>query len=57
MMKKLIILFFLASCSLPSANIDNNKNNLIFDDDLSFDEFNQLLIQYAKTNPYPNIDK
>ena len=57
MMKKLIILFFLASCALPSATIDNNKNNLTFDDDLSFDEFNQLLIQYAKTNPYPNIDK
>ncbi len=57
MMKRLIILFFLASCVLPSSNVDNNKTKLTFDDDLSFDEFNQLLIQYAKTNPYPNIDK
>ena len=56
-MKKLIILFFLASCALPSSNVDNNKTMLTFDDDLSFDEFNQLLIQYAKTNQYPNIDK
>ena len=57
MIKKLIILFFLASCALPNSNVDNNKTKLIFGDDLSFDEFNQLLIQYAKINPYPNIDK
>ena len=57
MMKKLIILFFLVSCVLPSSNVDINKTKLTFDDDLSFDEFNQLLIQYAKKNLYPNIDK
>ena len=56
MMKRLIILFFLASCVLPSSNVDNNKTKLTFDDDLSFDEFNQLLIQYAEANPYPSIN-
>ena len=56
-MKKLIILFFLTSCALPNSNVDINKTKLTFDDDLSFDEFNQLLIQYAKTNLYPNLDK
>jgi hypothetical protein len=57
MIKKLIILFFLASCALPNSNVDTNKTKLNFNDDLSFDEFNQLLIQYAKINSYPNIDK
>ena len=56
-MKKLIILFFLVSCVSPNLNVDNNKTKLNFDDDLTFDEFNELLIQYAKTSPYPNIDQ
>jgi len=56
-MKKLIILLFLASCVLPNSNINTNNTQLNFNDDLSFDEFSQLLIQYAKTSPYPNIDK
>ena len=55
--KKLIILFFLASCVSPNSNVDTNKTKLNFDDDLTFDEFNELLIQYAKTSPYPNIDQ
>ena len=57
-MKKLIILLFLlASCVSPNFNIDTSNTKLNFNDDLSFDEFNQLLIQYAKTSPYPNIDE
>jgi hypothetical protein len=56
MIKKLLILFFLMSCTLPNSNIKSNNANFDFNDDLSFDEFKQLLIQYAKTNPYPNID-
>ena len=57
MIKKLIILFFLASCALPNSNVDTNKTKLNFNDDLTFDEFNELLIQYAKTSPFPNIDQ
>ncbi len=56
-MKKLLILFFLVSCSSPNSNINSNKVKLNFNEDLSFDEFNQLLIQYAETSPYPNIDQ
>ena len=56
MIKKFFILFFLASCALPTSNVDNNRTMLTFDDDLSFDEFNQLLIQYAEANPYPSIN-
>ena len=33
-MKKLIILFFLASCVLPSSNVDINKPKLTFGDNL-----------------------
>ena len=55
-MKKLLILFFLASCTSPNSNISTNNTILNFDKDLSFDEFNQLLIQYSKKSPYPNID-
>ena len=56
-MKKLFILFFLASCSLPNSSVGTNNTKLNFVDDLSFDEFNELLIQYAETTPYPNIDR
>ena len=55
-MKKIIILFFLASCVSPNSNIISNKIKLTINDDLSYDEFNKLLIHYAKTSPYPNID-
>ena len=57
MIKKLLILFFLVSCASPNSNIDNNKKKLNFDKDLSFNEFNELLIQYGKVSPYPNIDQ
>jgi len=56
-MKKLIILFFLVSCVSPNQNINMNKTKLNFDDNISFDDFNKMLIEYAKISPYPNIDK
>ena len=56
-MKKLLILIFLTSCASSNSNITENRTKLNFNDDLSFDEFNQLLIEYAETNPYPNIDE
>ena len=52
-MKKLFLILFLTSCS--NQNFD--KLPLNFKDDLSFDEFNQLLIQYSKQSPFPDIDK
>jgi hypothetical protein len=56
-MKRLLVLFFLASCVSPNSNVSTNNTMLNFDDDLSFEEFNQQLIQYAKTSAYPNINK
>ena len=56
-MRKLLILIFLASCTSPNSNVENSNIKLNFNDDLSFEEFTQLLIQYAETKPYPNIDE
>jgi len=56
-MKKLLILFFLVSCVSPNTDVSTDNTKLDFNDDLSFDDFNKLLIEYAKISPYPNIDK
>jgi|TARA_B110000196_G_scaffold299515_1_gene292212 hypothetical protein len=56
-MKKLFILLFLVSCASPNQNINSSNAKLDFNDALSFEDFNKLLIEYAKTKPYPNIDK
>ncbi len=56
-MNKLLILFLLASCVSLNSNVTSNNNKLDFHDDLNFDDFKKLLIEYAKISPYPNIDK
>ena len=56
-MKKLFILFFLVSCTSPNTNFSSEDKILNINDNLSFEEFNYLLIQYAKTSQYPNIDQ
>ena len=57
MIKRLLFLLILMSCSPNSSNVQNNTIKLNFDRDLSFNEFNEMLIEYAKKNPYPNIDQ
>jgi hypothetical protein len=52
-MKKLILLLFLSSCTTQNFN----ETHLKFNDDLTFDEFNNLLMQYSNQKPYPDIDK
>ena len=47
----LIFYLFLVSCS-PLIS----TNDLSFSDDMTFDEFKVKLEEYAKKNPYPNID-
>tara|TARA_B100001057_G_scaffold415422_1_gene432942 strand:- start:120 stop:284 length:165 start_codon:yes stop_codon:yes gene_type:complete len=53
-MKKflLIAFIFLISCSQNNSF----RSNFIPSDDMSFDEFRLKLDDYAKSNPYPNID-
>ncbi len=46
-----VIVFFLNSCTSNISRVDFN-----FSDEMSFDEFKIKLEEYAKNNPYPNID-
>tara|TARA_X000000368_G_C22965308_1_gene682890 strand:+ start:464 stop:625 length:162 start_codon:yes stop_codon:yes gene_type:complete len=53
MKKYLILIFILTSCS--SENLI--KKNYNFEENMSFDDFKIKLDDYAKNNPYPNVDK
>ena len=57
MLKKILILFILMSCSTPNTKNELGSDSLNFDNKLTFDEFNELLKEYAKISPYPNLDK
>ena len=56
-MKRLLILIFLASCTSPDSNVGLSNSNLDFNNKLSFEKFNELLIEYANTSPYPDINE
>ena len=56
-MKKLVFFLFLISCSTPNFNQDVSNQILDFDKDLTFDEFDRLLIKHDEISSYPNIDK
>jgi hypothetical protein len=56
-MKKLFFLFFLLSCAPPNSSFNPTNIKLDFNDNLSFEDFNELLNEYTKISPYPNIDK
>jgi hypothetical protein len=56
-MKKLLIIFFLtASCSMNNDKLENNFSDINFFDDMTFEEFQNKLEEYAENSPYPNID-
>ena len=56
-MKKILIFIFLTSCISPNSNDSSSDIKLNFNDDLSFEDFNKLLIEYAEVSDYQNIDK
>ena len=56
-MKLIFLLIFITSCTSPSTVNKNNFQNFDFNENLSFNSFKQLLVEYAETNPYPNIDE
>ena len=56
-MKKILIFIFLTSCISPNSNEGSSDIKLNFNDDLSFEEFKNLLQEYSKISSYPNIDK
>ena len=57
MIKKLLLLLFLFSCTSINLSKKNETSAINFNDNLSFDDFKKKLIQYAKTNPYPDISE
>ena len=56
MNRYLLIFFFLISCSLNEEVTQKNFQNLDFSNDLTYDEFKEKLDEYAKNQPFPNID-
>ena len=56
-MKKLLMIFVIsAGCSINTDKLDNNFSDIRFTDDMSFEEFQNKLKEYAENSPYPNID-
>ena len=56
MNKYLLIFLFLTSCSSNIDTTQKNFQNLDFSNDLTFEAFKEKLEEYAKSQPYPNID-
>jgi len=56
MNRYLLIFLFLISCSSNSNFTQKNFQNLDFSNDLTFEKFKEKLEEYAKNQPYPNID-
>ena len=55
MLRKILILFFLMSCSTPNSQKELGSDSLNFDNKLTFNEFNELLKEYAKISSYPDL--
>ena len=55
-MKKLLIIFLTTSCSMNNDKLEKNFSDINFSDDMTFEEFQNKLEEYAENSPYPNID-
>tara|TARA_B100001063_G_scaffold238409_1_gene260559 strand:+ start:777 stop:950 length:174 start_codon:yes stop_codon:yes gene_type:complete len=56
-MKRILIIFFLlVSCSTNQSQNKTNTSNFTFSENMSFEQFKIELEEYAKNNPYPNIN-
>ncbi len=59
-MKKILILllhFFLVSGCIIDAKKNSQNQNLVFSEDLTFDEFKNKLEIYSKISNYPKINE
>ena len=57
-MKKLLIAFIIITgCSTYNDKLSNNNLDIKFSDNMSFEEFQVKLEEYANKSSYPNIDK
>ena len=57
-MKKLLIIFFIITgCSTYNEKLSNDNLDIKFSDNISFEEFQVKLEEYANNSSYPDIDK
>ncbi len=57
-MKKLLITFIIITgCSTYNDKSSNYNLDIKFSDNMSLEEFQAKLEDYAKNSPYPNIDE
>ena len=56
-MRIFILFLFLISCGSPGSNYNSKNKTINFNGNLSFDKFNELLSEYTKLSPFPNMDK
>ena len=57
-MKKLLIIFIIITgCSTNNDKLSKNNLDIKFSDNMSFEEFQVKLEEYANKSSYPNIDK
>ena len=57
-MKKLLIIFIIVTgCSTYNEKLSNNNLDIKFSDNMSIEEFQVKLEEYANNSPFPNIDK
>ena len=57
-MKKLfIIIFFVSGCSSGKNEIRSNLSDINFTDNLTIEEFQNKLSEYAQNSPFPNINE
>ena len=57
-MKKFIIIIILISgCSSGKNELKTSLSDINFADDLTIEEFQNKLNEYAQTSPYPSIDE
>ena len=53
-MKKFLIILFLTSCS---TNQEISNQEILFNDQMTIDEFKLKLNEYVKKSKFPNIDE
>ena len=57
-MKKLLITFIIITgCSTYNDKLSNNNLDIKFSDNMSIEEFQVKLEEYANNSSYPDIDK
>ena len=56
MKRLLILLIFISGCSLNNKELNNNLFEIKFSDNLTFEEFQIKLDEYAQNKPYPDIN-